>query len=90
MLQRDILANVERGMTGLSRAARGTESVLTGSVAKDAWVTAPKGWFPPKASTTCTATYTVTQAVIESYENGGALVRPHPLPPLTVKPEDAP
>lgn len=31
-----------------------------------------------------------TFAIIESYENGGALVRPHPLPPLTVKPEDAP
>jgi predicted dehydrogenase len=30
----------------------------------------------------------LTFAAIESYENGGALVRPHPLPPLAVCPEE--
>jgi len=31
-----------------------------------------------------------TFAIIESYESGGALVRPNPLPPLYVKPEEMP
>jgi predicted dehydrogenase len=30
----------------------------------------------------------LTYAAMDSYEEGGALVRPHPLPPLEVRPED--
>lgn len=45
MLHKDILANAERGMTGLTRAAKVKSSPLMEKFDKDLWVTAPKTWF---------------------------------------------
>jgi hypothetical protein len=45
VLQRDITANVDRGMRKLIEAPRIKSSQLTEVVGDDVWVTAPKPWF---------------------------------------------
>lgn len=42
---RDIISNVDRGMMGLSKAARVAKSPLAERMAEDFWITAPKAWF---------------------------------------------
>ena len=45
VLHLDILSNVEKGMPGLSKAARVKESTLPAFSNENLWVTAPKPWF---------------------------------------------
>jgi len=45
VLQKDILANVERGMGGLSKARKVPESPLMPLFAENLWLTASKPWF---------------------------------------------
>jgi len=45
VLHIDILANVDRGMPGLSKAVRVKSSSLSGGEAANMWITAPKPWF---------------------------------------------
>jgi len=45
ILHLDILSNVDRGLPGLSKAARVKESSIFGFHDQDLWVTAPKPWF---------------------------------------------
>lgn len=45
VLYKDILANVERGMKGLTKAAKVKKSRLAGYRDRDLWVTASKPWF---------------------------------------------
>jgi hypothetical protein len=47
VLHRDILANVERGMSGLSKASVVDSSPLMDRVKQNLWITAKEDWFLP-------------------------------------------